>query len=225
VAVVPIRQRLATGVAVAAALTFVAFGVLALNVAALTRLQAQAVAQAVNLTANDVPGFKASPIPPSVFSRTGGCPGEVPRRRWLAFAHSDAFQQGAGNSFLEVNSAATVMPTAKLARRDLAALRGKRGRKCLADAVKRTFAGSRFKVLRLTVTSRRPPAPGGIGLRVKLRLSSSQGVVTEYADALLFVRKQVTVALDTGSQGRPFPARLERHLSGLLVARAKRIVR
>jgi hypothetical protein len=219
-----IRHRLVIGVAVAAALTVILYGVLARNVAAITRSQARAVAQAVNLTPNDVPGFKASSIPPRVFSKTGRCPGEVPPSRWLAFAHSDAFEQGAGNSFLEVNSASAVLPTAQLAKRDLAALSGNRGRQCFAGAVKRSLSGSAFKLLHLSITSRPPPAAGGVGLRLVLRLSRSGTVFTEYADALLFVRRQVSVALDTSSIGRAFPAARERQLSHVLVARAKRYV-
>jgi hypothetical protein len=84
--------------------------------------------------------------------------------------------------------------------------------------------GSGFKLLHLSITSRQPPAPGGVGLRLALRLSRSGTVFTEYADALLFVRHQVSVALDTASIDRPFPAALERQLSRVLVARAKRYV-
>jgi hypothetical protein len=220
----PVRQRLVIGAGVAAAVTLVVFGVRALNAAAVTRAQAHAVARAINLTGNDVPGFKASPIPPRVFSQTGRCPGELPPSHWLAFAHSDAFERGAGDSFLEVNSAAAVLPTAQLARRDLAALSGKRGRQCFATAVKRSFAGSAFKLLRLSIKPRPAPAPGGVGLRFALRLSRAGTVSIEYADALLFVRNQVSVALDTAAIGRPFPAALERQLSEALVARAARYV-
>lgn len=218
-------MRPVIGIAVAAGLTLVLLGVLALDVAATTRSQARGVAQAVNLGSTDVPGFKASGIPSSVFAQTGRCPGEVSPRRWLAFAHSDAFEQGAGRSYLEVNSAAAVLPNAQLARRDMAVLRGKRGRQCFASAVRQTLAGSSFKLLHLSIRTRPAPAPGGLGVRLALRLSTSTGVMMEYADALLFARNQVSVALDTASLGRPFPAALERHLSGLLVARAKRYVR
>lgn len=217
-------QRLVIGVAVAAASAFVLFGALALDVAAMTRSRARAVAQAVNLTPKDVPGFKVTSITAPVSSQTGRCPGEVSPSRLLAFAHSDAFEQGAGNSFLEVNSAAAVLPTAQLARRGLAALRSKRGRVCFANAVKRSLAGATFKVLHVSIVPRPAPTPGGVGLRIALRLSSSGVVSTAYADVLLFVRRQVSVALDTASIDRPFPAALERQLSNVLVARAKRDV-
>lgn len=219
----PVRQRL-IGVAIVAALTLVLFGALAFNVAAITRSQARTVAQAVNLAANDVPGFKASSVSPHVSSKTGRCPGEVPPRHWLAFAHSDAFEQGTGNSFLEIDSAAAVLPTAQLAKRDLAALNGTRGRQCFAGAVRRSLAGSGFKLLQLSITTRPAPAPGGVGLRLVLRVSNAGTLSTVYADALLFVRKQLSVALDAASIGRPFPPALERRLSQVLVARAKRYV-
>ena len=216
------RPRLVICSAIAAAL--VLFGALALNVAALTKPQARVLARALNLMASDVPGFAATPISPPVFSKTGRCPGEVSPSRWLAFAHSDAFEQGSGSSFLAVSSAAVVLPSAQLAKRDIAALRGKRGRQCFANAVRRSLTGSGFKLLHLKVTSRPGPTPDGVGLRIALRLSKSGTVFTEYADALIFVRRQVSVALDTAGISRPFPAALERRLSRVLVARAKRKV-
>jgi hypothetical protein len=66
----------------------------------------------------------------------------------------------------------------------------------------RSLAGSGFKLLQLSMTSRPAPAPGGV----------------------LFVRNQLSVALDTASIGRPFSVALERRLSQVRVARAKRYV-
>jgi hypothetical protein len=190
--------------------------------ASLARSQPRALAQALNLTLADVPGFSADPQQPPAFDkRDSQCPGAVPRSRWLAYAASDTFDGVSGASHIEVSSAVTVLPTRALAERDLAALRSRSGRECIAAAFKRAYANTSIKLLRLSVKQLPASTPGGVGLRVTLRWSGFRHIFTLYQDAFVFVRDRAEVALDTSALGQPFPAALEHRLSEVLVARAK----
>src|SRR5260370_22029961 len=166
------------GLAVAMALMVVVCGTPFVTAIAMTRAQARALAQAISLTAADVPGFTARPVHPIFGKQTGSCAKLTARpRRDLAFIVS-AFEQQTASSFFEVSSTLTVVRRAALATHQLTAFR-KHARKCIRKGVKQALRASGVKVLRVFITALPAPTSSGVGLRIKLRLSESGHPITD----------------------------------------------
>jgi hypothetical protein len=120
-------------------------------------------------------------------------------------------------SSVSIVSLVTVQRSASLARRDLAALRSKRGVKC-ERKYGLTAPGEDVKV---RITELPEPAPGVWAQRVRLQLSRKYGGEKFYFDLFWFCRGPVEVLLGAASMDTPFSASEEQRLLNLLLTRAQ----
>ena len=195
-----------------------------------TKDQALALARAINLRAADLPGWRAAPNTNTPADqreedRLNRCAGTVPSSRAIAHLSSPDFSRTTQSFYRDAVSEVTVMPTAALANRDLAAARTKRARRCIAKFLSKMPPDPNVKVVGTSVRSLPPPTRAGLGLRIKIRLTLSGRPTVMYGDVFAFVRGRVEVALTTFSFPRTFPAAKERQLTRLLVKRQRTNVR
>jgi hypothetical protein len=206
-----------------------------------TAAQEAAFASAVNLTAADVPGFKASPS-----SQHAETSDERRLQRDLAAcigAHAPAAGESAGPSPSErhspeftrrvslitftTSSSISFSSSAQSAARELATLRSRRTRACLQRYVQallrsRHLGGVTFR--HVTITQGTPPAPGtsgGFGWRVTAHASLKGISVPVYLDVLGFVYRTAEVRLLSTGLIAPFPSHAQEHLYRTLIARAR----
>jgi hypothetical protein len=203
--------------------------------AAITSQQALAFANAVNLTAADVPGFTVS-------SRHGGsdstgekrleremsqCAGLAGSAKGIAEASSKSFQLKHSILDFGVSSEVAVEPSAAQASRGLAAIRSAHVRGCFSRYLGAVLKGERFggpTVGPVTIQSGTPPAPGAsgsFGWRVTATFFVRGIRVPLYLDFLGFVDGPAEVTLLSSGLLRPFPAAVQQHLFSLLLSRAE----
>jgi hypothetical protein len=202
--------------------------------AALSREQAVAYAQAVNLTSADVPGFTGSAQRPQRSAREArlehamlSCAGSVGSESALAEVGSKDFELKRGILNLSVSSEVTVAHTAAAALRTLASIRDAHIRECFSRFLDALIKGENLDgatVGPVSIQSGTPPAPGtagGFGWRVTVPLTVHQLGVSFYLDILGFVYGPAEVTLSSTGLVQPFPAAIEQQLFKLLLARAK----
>jgi hypothetical protein len=197
--------------------------------------RARAFADAVNLTAADLPGFARS-----TRAREGESASERDLDRKLARCTGGQLQEGAkdtehasgqfrrrGNAFDQsVGSSITFLRAVAAAAPELQALRSARTRDCLRVYLNERFSGRSFggaAIRRVTVRQGTPPAPGtagGFGWRIVALVELRRLRVPFYLDILGFIRGQAEVALTSSALLMPFPAEREERLYRLLLARA-----
>jgi hypothetical protein len=196
--------------------------------------RARAFARAVNLTADDVPGFK----PNERHSQHTGaerrleremlsCAGLGGAKQAVLEEGSKSFQLKQGVIDLSVSSEVTVEPTAQTALRALAAIRSAHVRGCFSRYLERAFRAEHVSgatVGPVTIQAGTPPAPGtsgGFGWRVTASFGVRGIRVPLYLDILGFIDGPSEVTLLSSSVLRPFPAEAQQHLFALLLARAR----
>jgi hypothetical protein len=203
------------------------------------KARALAVAQAINLTASDVPGFKASREHASksraerlaegdLFRCAGARHGHRAHKRDdLADASSARFELKQGIVDVSVSSEVGVARSAALAHAELAVLHSKRVRRCFVSYLREVLsrgkpAGTRVAGVR--IQSGNPPAKGAAG-SFGWRVSATFGVgrvsVPVYLDMLGFVYGPARVTLISSGALRPFPAFAQQRLYELLLQRAR----
>lgn len=203
----------------------------------LTKQQASAFAHAVNLRSADVPGFKMSSEPGEHETRsekrlegellTCVAGGVRERGRDVAEVESAAFEREGSSEDENVQSGVTVERTAAVAAKELAAIRGRRGRHCLSRYVNLLFKRQKprgMRVSRISISSRSLPAPGtagSFGLRIAATITERGVRVPFYIDMLGFVYGPAEVSLLAVGLPEPFPAATEQRLFSLLLARAR----
>jgi hypothetical protein len=206
----------------------------------LSRQRAFAFAHAVNLTPEDVPGFRASEKHDNGSARekrleremahcaAGGgpkLPGE--EHKALADQSSKDFQLKHGIIDFSVSSQVSVQSSAAEARRGLQAIRSARVRNCFSHSLQLLFNDERLKGATpgpVTIQGGVPPAPGttgGFGWRVTANFLVRGVKIPIYLDFLGFVEGPAEVTLLSSGLIRPFPAEVQQHLFALLLARAK----
>jgi hypothetical protein len=197
--------------------------------------QARAYAQAVNLTAADVPGFAVSakhrehetPGERRLEGQMLRCTGGVGFNHGLAEASSQEFERKGGAVAQSVSSSVTVLATSAIAAKELTAIRSGHVRTCLAHYLGLLFSGQRyegFTVGPVSIESGTPPAlgtAGGFGWRVSTTIVGHGIAIPFYMDILGFVNGPAEVALLAYGFPRPFPAVIEQRLFSLLAERAK----
>ena len=207
----------------------------------LSRPRALAFAQAVNLTAEDVPGFQAGEKTHGSSAREqrleremtrcaggGGAKVTGAEHRALVDQSSKDFQLKHGILNFGVSSQVSVQPSATEARRGLQAIRSARVRNCFSHYLQLLFNGERLKGATpgpVTIQGGIPPAPGttgGFGWRVTASFLVRGVKIPIYLDYLGFVDGPAEVTLLSSGLIRPFPAEVQQHLFALLLARAKR---
>src|SRR5207302_11503587 len=110
---------------------------------AVTKGQALALAQAINLKPADVAGFKAipssgheTPQEKALTRDLETCAGGAGEAHKLAEAKSDEFKREAKGLPQEVSSSVSIEQTPAYAERDLKAIRSRRGQACIVKLVK-----------------------------------------------------------------------------------------
>lgn len=210
-----------------------------------TKAQAIAFARAVNLTAADVPGFKATPR----HEREHETPTEKRLERELTHctgeslsAPANLVEESSKDFKLEheilhfgVSSEVSVAQTPALAARELKAIRGGHVRECLSHYLDLLF---KYQVLKeqaspanidpnsisLSISHGTPPAPGAtgsFGWRITATVAVHDIKLPVYIDILGFVDGPAEVSLSSSGILRPFPAATQEHLYLLLLKRAE----
>ncbi|HEY2181057.1 MAG TPA: hypothetical protein VGH09_05225 [Solirubrobacteraceae bacterium] len=197
--------------------------------------RARAFARAVNLTADDVPGFKPNERHSEHSSAERHLEREMLSCAGLAGASKQAVLEEGSKSFqlkhgvidLSVSSEVTVEPSPQTALNALAAIRSAHVRGCFSRYLERAFRAQHVggaSVGPVTIQSGTPPAPGtsgGFGWRVTASFGVRGIKVPLYLDILGFVDGPTEVTLLSSSVLRPFPAEAQQHLFALLLARAR----
>lgn len=209
-----------------------------------SRERALAFAQAVNLTAEDVPGFTAKTKHASDSARekkigrelaqctgaTGLSSGEqtLPGEgKALADESSKDFELKHGVIDFSVSSGVSVQSSAAGARKGLQAIRSAHVRKCFSHYLQLLFAGQHVQGATpgpVSIQSGTPPAAGtsgGFGWRITASFTIRGIKVPIYLDFLGFVDGPAEVTLLSSGLLRPFPAEVQQHLFATLLARAK----
>jgi hypothetical protein len=197
--------------------------------------RARAFARAVNLTADDVPGFNPNEhhsehtrAERRLERRMLSCAGLAGASKHAVLEEgSKSFQLKRGVIDLSVSSEVTVEPTAQTALRALAAIRSAHVRGCFSRYLERAFRAQHVSgatVGPVTIQAGTPPAPGTSG-SFGWRVTASFGVrgirVPLYLDILGFIVGPSEVTLLSSSVVQPFPAEAQQHLFALLLARAR----
>jgi hypothetical protein len=202
---------------------------------ALTKTQALAFAHAVNLTATDVPGFRASPeqhhqttVEKQRERELVSCAGTtVSAGEGLASVSSPDFKLERSVLDLSVSSEVSVAQTPALAAKALTTIRGTHFRECLTHYLDLLFkAQSRggTTVGPISIVQGTPPAPGAtgsFGWRITATITARGVKLPFYQDMLGFVYGPAEVSLVSSGALRPFPAAIEQQLFLLLLKRAK----
>jgi hypothetical protein len=209
-----------------------------------SRERALAFAQAVNLTAEDVPGFTAKAKQSSDSAREkklgrelaqctgatvlssgeGNFPGEG---KSVADESSKDFELKHGVIDFSVSSGVSVQSSAAGARKGLQAIRSAHVRKCFSHYLQLLFAGQHVQGATpgpVSIQTGIPPAPGtsgGFGWRITASFTIRGIKVPLYLDFLGFVDGPAEVTLLSSGLIRPFPAEVQQHLFATLLARAK----
>lgn len=202
---------------------------------AVSAASARAFAQAVNLSAADLPGYSRASK-----ARESETPGERDLERKLARCtgghlegtaenseHSSGQFRRRGNEFDQtVGSSVSFLRSSAVAAPELAALRSPRTRDCLRAYLNERFSGKTFggaAIRRVSVVQGTPPAPGtagGFGWRITALVELQRLRVPFYLDILGFIDRQAEVALTSSGLLIPFPAENEEHLYRLLLSRS-----
>ena len=202
--------------------------------AELARRRALAFANAVNLTASDVPRFTPSSQNESssrseqqAERQLRRCAGPVASSRGLAEVSSKNFQLKRDVLQLGVSSEVDVAPSSAQAAKNLAAIRSAHVRSCFSRYLEELFKGPQFAggaVGPVSIESGTPPAPGttgSFGWRA-IAAFTVQGITVHlYLDMLGFVDGPAQVTLFSSGVLRPFPAAVQERLFSLLLVRAK----
>jgi hypothetical protein len=202
--------------------------------AAPTKPSAIAFAQAVNLTAADVPGFTASSRDQhesagekDLERKLLRCAGPTELGKGLTETGSKNYELKRNVLNLSVSSQVSVARTAAKAAEELSAMRSARLRGCFTHYLDLLFKGHRYSgatVGSVSIASGIPPAPGtagGFGWRVTVPLTAGRIRVAFFMDILGFVKGPARVTLTSSGLIRPFPAAVQQRLFSLLLARAK----
>jgi hypothetical protein len=216
----------------------------------LTKTQAIAFARAVNLTAADVPGFKAT----SRHERERETPTEKRLERELArctggsssspssSSPADLVEEGSKNFKIEheilhfsVSSEVSVARAPALAAKELGEMRSSHVRECLSRYLGQLL---KYQILKeqassasinpnsisLSISHGTPPAPGAtgsFGWRITATVAVHNIKLPFYIDILGFVDGPAEVSLTSTGALRPFPAATQEHLYLLLLQRAE----
>jgi hypothetical protein len=198
----------------------------------LNRRRALAFANAVNLTASDVPPFTPSPDKSSspqeqqAERQLRRCAGPVASARGLAEVSSRNFELKHDVLQLSVSSEVDVAPSSAQAAQNLAAIRSAHVRSCFSRYLEELFKGPQFAggaVSPVSIESGTPPAPGttgSFGWRAIAAFTVQSIRVHLYLDMLGFVDGPAQVTLFSSGVLRPFPAALQERLFSLLLIRA-----
>jgi hypothetical protein len=204
---------------------------------AISKAQAIAYAQEVNLVAADIPGATArSQEHESAEARPAGvefaqCAGGVSPRLRVANIDSAKFRIGKKTEPTQVKSSVEVMPTAALAAHNYRALGSARGRACIAHLVPHILEGaSTGRALFGPATTSLLPnllatGKASFGVRVSTTLIAivrgKQVRLPIYLDVFDLLAGPAEVSMSASGIAHPPPKATERRLLSLLYTRAE----
>jgi hypothetical protein len=174
--------------------------------AARSEPDARALAEAVNLTKADLPGYRATRQDLRGLSkdrRFVRCAKTVPAAQAVAIVPSKSFERDTHSGHESVHSEVAVRPAADVAARDLKAYGTSRARSCLEKFIRRESGSDLLKV---TVKPLSPPVPNGAGLRIAMIVRAEGRRVRAFVDFLLIGHEDVEAALIMSGGPAP-PAR------------------
>ena len=203
-----------------------------------TKAEAEAFASAVNLSASDLPGFKAEAHEHESAKQkaeerellrcmAGTGAAQAGTGENLAEADSHEYSREAGPFRVSVSSGVTVVDSAAAAVKELTAIRSEKARGCLKQYLEKLLEGRKFEGSKASLASIKqgtPAAPGtsgSYGWRITANFVTHGVKVPLYMDFLGFVYDRAEVSLFTSGLSAPFPSGAERYLFALLVERAK----
>jgi hypothetical protein len=206
--------------------------------APVTKAQAAAYAQAVNLQAADLPGMSVrspeseSPPPNQLGREEERCAGTVNPNLSLVKIHSATFAGAAEAEHEQIRSAVEVMPTATLAARNNAASQSQRALACAARFAPRLLArenAARVHYGPLAITrlpNPLPGAPGSFGIRIAITILGVPAAIEPtqphlYIDAFGFLSGPAEVDLIATAFPQPVSEEAEARLLSLLYSRAQ----
>jgi hypothetical protein len=200
-----------------------------------TKQEALAFANGVNLTLADVPGFTVAA--PEHEKETAAekrlehdllrCAGPGSSSRGIATASSKEFKHEQDSQLESVSSEVSIARTSAVASKELGEIRSGRTRACLSHYLDLLFKGKSYQGLTVepfSIASGTPPAPGAngsFGWRVTTAVVGHGLKIRIFIDILGFLYGRAEVTLLTSSVTAPFPAAAEQRLFALLLERAK----
>jgi hypothetical protein len=188
----------------------------------------------VNLTAADLPGFRAS-APESEPEKAAEQQHETELLRCVHVASSKALAEVDSGEFQRVSttlaeavkSEVTIAPSASLAAAELALVRGSHARACVAHYLGLILKGKQYRGATfggVSIVAGTPPAPGtsgGFGWRITVKIITRAISSPLFVDILGFVYGPAEVSLYASGFPAPFSAREEERLFSLLLVRAR----
>jgi hypothetical protein len=201
--------------------------------APLTKAQATALAQAINLQPADVAGFKAiaqsgheTASEKALGRELEKCAHGAGEAHKLAEVKSDEFKRELKGLPQEVSSSVSIEQSPAYAEQDLKAIKSPLGHRCIVKLVNAAFKGRNLagaKVGSGSIAEGTPPAAGtngAFGLRLALPISVQGITVTAYFDFLGFIHGPEEITLQSTGVNEAFPAATQERLFSLLVRRA-----
>jgi hypothetical protein len=197
----------------------------------LAKAQATALAHAINLTSADLPGYSASPAK-AESSKAGSeerarCAGAPDPRLALSEVSSENFARKGLEGSEGWNSMVTVMPSAALATKNVAAFHSARGEMCLEKSLNKELAEStNEKVSYSPISIAEIPAEtidvsGSSGFQTATNVTKPANFHVRYYDTFEFVHGPIEVTLEAVSTSQHIALDTARHLLSLLAARAR----
>ena len=196
---------------------------------AISKARFAAFAQAVDLTAADVPGANASSSRRERPEHQPARCGDVSAVHQLGEVKSPKLIRGVGLEREEIRSAVTLMSSPLVAAADIAFAQTTTVRACYSRILRERFAGRSFSGTRvanlslspLPVQARGADRSVGVRLEVSITPAHSETSIPIYFDVLAFTLGPVEVNLQTSSAIQPEPATTESQLLSLLLHRAE----
>ncbi len=180
---------------------------------------------------HDLPGFVPANFQPSrtamgLADKLARCSGGIGPGQAVAYVRSRDFDRGNKLNAQQVSSHVEVLSSSQAVRRDIAAARSRRGRRCLERYVRRllNLQGSRqlaFGSVRLHALAP-PHGRQSFGFRFDLTAEGAGLRLRFYVVVLGFGIAREEVELSTLSLGHQFPPGLQRRLFGVLLKRAQK---
>jgi hypothetical protein len=198
----------------------------------MSKSAATSLANAINLKPADLPAYQATPAQKDTSdeaanARFARCIGAVPESKDIVNIDSPDFSAGAGTHARQLSSNVTVLPSAALAAKDLAAARSPRTRTCLrtfVNALLSKSASGQVTFSSARITRLHPSAKGSdgaFGYRVRVVAKGPAATLPFYVDILAFTKGPVEVSLTGVSITERLPSTLEQRLLDTLASRAQ----
>jgi hypothetical protein len=198
----------------------------------MSKSAATSLADAINLKPADLPAYQATPAEKDTADQAANarftrCIGGVPTSKDIVDIDSPDFSAGAGAHARQLSSNVTVLPSAALAAKDLAAARSARARACFQTFVNellRKSASGQVTFSSARITRLHPSAKGSdgaFGYRVRVVAKGPAARLPFYVDILGFTKGPVEVSLTGVSITEHLPSTLEERLLNTLATRAQ----